>query len=132
MSYEIRMSDLGIAGDDAVFSGTTPGDVVEQVVGHLRSEHDVDMPDADDILAGGEQWAMLPVANLSGGSGGDRYGAVVQHPNRDVVDDDSVGANLVVRRLREQLDLWAKADHPEPAGSTVALAGDNAGAGRPS
>jgi predicted small metal-binding protein len=53
MSKEIKGSDLGIEDCDFAARGETAGDVVEEVVEHLRAEHGIDMPDADVILAGG-------------------------------------------------------------------------------
>jgi len=44
--------DLRIAGCDLVVEGEAPGDVAERVVRHLREEHDIDMPDAESIVAG--------------------------------------------------------------------------------
>lgn len=49
---KIRGSDLGIEDCDFVATGESAGDVVEEVVEHLRAEHDLDLPDADVILAG--------------------------------------------------------------------------------
>ena len=52
MAKETRCDELGITGCDFVARGETAGDVVEQVVQHLHSEHDIDLPDADAILEG--------------------------------------------------------------------------------
>jgi predicted small metal-binding protein len=49
---KIECSELGIEDCDFVAKGETAGDVVKEAVEHLRAEHDVDMPDADVILAG--------------------------------------------------------------------------------
>lgn len=42
--------DLRIADCDLVVEGETPGEIVEQIVPHLRKEHDMDMPDVEAIL----------------------------------------------------------------------------------
>mgnify|MGYP001045531529 CR=1 FL=1 len=42
--------DLGIADCDLVVEGETPGEIVEQIVPHLRKEHDIDMPNVDAIM----------------------------------------------------------------------------------
>lgn len=52
MTKRIECSELGIKDCDFSLSGETPADIVEKVVEHLRAEHDIDMPDAEVILAG--------------------------------------------------------------------------------
>ena len=52
MTKRIECIELGIKDCDFVAGGETAGDVVREVVEHLRAEHDIDMPDADVILAG--------------------------------------------------------------------------------
>jgi predicted small metal-binding protein len=53
MTKRIKCSELGVKDCDFTVSGETAGEVVGKVVEHLRAEHDIDMPDADVILAGG-------------------------------------------------------------------------------
>jgi predicted small metal-binding protein len=48
----ISCSELGISDCDYTASGEAAGDLVKEVVEHLRKEHDLDMPDADVIMAG--------------------------------------------------------------------------------
>lgn len=52
MTRKIECRELGIKDCDFVAKGETAGDIVREVVEHLRAEHDIDMPDADVILAG--------------------------------------------------------------------------------
>ena len=52
MTKRIECSELGIEDCDFAASGETAGDVVREVVAHLRAEHSMDMPDADVILDG--------------------------------------------------------------------------------
>lgn len=78
----ITCDDLGVKGCDLVAEGETPADVVEQVVEHLRSEHDIDMPDAEGIL----NKSILEPTHIPGAE-----------PDKDV--------QLVVRRLREKLGI---------------------------
>jgi predicted small metal-binding protein len=81
MTHEIRCEqDLGIQGCDFAARGEAAGDVVEQVVTHLRREHKVQMPDADPILAGEATGSPL---------------------TREM----DKGASAVVRRPREALHL---------------------------
>lgn len=50
--YEVDCRSLGIAGCSIGFSGGSPTEVVQRCVWHLKAEHDLELPDADDILAG--------------------------------------------------------------------------------
>jgi predicted small metal-binding protein len=50
---EIRCGeDLGIADCDFVARGEAPGEIMHEMVEHLREEHDMDLPDAEAILQG--------------------------------------------------------------------------------
>jgi hypothetical protein len=99
-TYELNMVDLGVANDSTVISGESPGELVEKVVDHLRSEHNIDMPDAEVIMGdstGTPGLLGVPTAGFTSGqaaiapigAGGDR-------------DAD---AQLIVQRLRELLNL---------------------------
>ena len=88
---KIRGSDLGIEDCDFVATGESAGDVVDEVVEHLRAEHDLDLPDADVILAG----------KLS----------------RDPLEIVDPAVALVVERLTEALDIVPAEEGklPEPS-----------------
>jgi predicted small metal-binding protein len=90
MMKKIECSELGIQDCDFTASGETAGDVVEQVVQHLRDEHDIDMPDADVILEG----------------------KVKEDPLASVEPDVA----LVIQRLTEALNIMPpeEPDMPEP------------------
>jgi predicted small metal-binding protein len=49
---KIKCSELGVRDCDFVAKGESAGEIVKEVVEHLRAEHDIDMPDTDAILAG--------------------------------------------------------------------------------
>jgi predicted small metal-binding protein len=87
---KIKCSELGIKDCDYTARGETAGDVVTEMVEHLRSVHEMDMPDADVILAG--EMSKDPL---------------------EVVDP---GLALIVERLRENLNLVAPEgpQTPEP------------------
>jgi len=74
--------DLAIKDCDFVAEGKAPADIVKQFVEHLRSEHGIDMPDAEDIL---DREELEPV-RVPG-----------SRPDEQV--------QLVVTRLREELGL---------------------------
>ena len=58
---KIKCSELGVRDCDFVAKGESPGEIVKEVVEHLRAEHDIDMPDTDTILAGevGEEFTEV-------------------------------------------------------------------------
>ena len=52
MTFTIHGSDdLGVVDCEYVASGETAGDAAQDMIEHLRSEHDVDMPDADVVTS---------------------------------------------------------------------------------
>ena len=79
MTKKVECKELGIKDCDFSASGETAGDVVREMVEHLRTEHSIDMPDADVILAG-----------------------EVKEDPLELVDADVA---LVVKRLKEALNL---------------------------
>lgn len=100
MIYELNMTDLGIANDSAVITGESPGELVEKVVDHLRSEHDIDMPDVDVIM--GDLTGTPGLLGVPAGGFNSGQGAIAPVGAGDDVDAD---AQLVVQRLRELLHL---------------------------
>ncbi len=87
---ELKCSDLGVADCDFVAKGDTPGDIVEQMVKHLREEHHIDMPEPDKILE--NQWAESPVFK-----------------------EDKEDIEVIVKRMRQALDIDAdNEDTPPP------------------
>lgn len=88
MTYQVSCNeDLGIEGCDFVASGESPADVLEELLPHLRSAHNLSMPDADTILDG----------------------YVREDP---FVNGEAAGpVETVVRRLQRALEL----DEPAPA-----------------
>jgi len=86
VTERIACAELGIEDCDFVVSGETVGDVVGEVVEHLRAEHDIDMPDADMIMA--DELKNEPL---------------------EMVDPE---VKIVVERLTEALDI-VPAEEPE-------------------
>ena len=91
MKKRIECSELGIKDCDFVASGETAGDVVRQIVSHLREEHDIRLPNADQILSGEDR--------------ADPLGPV------------DPAAALIVERLTEALDLRPLEGPAEPGPS---------------
>lgn len=79
MTKEIGCGELGIQGCNYTASGDTPEEVVRKMVEHLRSEHEIDMPDAGAILT-------------------DTVGD-------DPLEDVGKGAALIIQRMTEKLNI---------------------------
>ena len=60
MTKKITGSELGIQDCDFTAHGETASDVVGQVVEHLRTEHGIDMPDAELIMSGDLNQSIMP------------------------------------------------------------------------
>lgn len=100
MSLRVRGSDdLGVVGCDYVATGESPGDVAQDMIEHLRSEHDVDMPDADRVTSDEE------------------------------IETSTAGAHVIVKRLRNALDISGVVTtvDQEPVTDTVVPPGDMPG-----
>lgn len=85
--YEISCDSLGVVGCNRRFRGQTAGEIVDKVSDHLRSEHDIDLPDREVILRTTE--------NLDAQAAVDRFMGMGY----------SKRAVLVMRRLRELLNV---------------------------
>lgn len=79
MTKRLACKQLGVIGCDFSASGESAGDIVRQVVEHLRAEHDMDMPDPEIILEG--------------------------ETMEDPLDMVEPGSALVVQRLKEALNI---------------------------
>jgi predicted small metal-binding protein len=47
---EISCQEIGVIDCAYTARGKTPGEVLKKMVDHLRADHGLDMPDAEDIL----------------------------------------------------------------------------------
>jgi predicted small metal-binding protein len=91
MTKEVSCNQLGIKDCDFVAKGDAAGDVVKTMVEHIRSEHDIEMPDTDVILEG----------------------EVIEDPTEAVKPDRT----LIVKRLKETLNIAPPKgpDMPKPS-----------------
>jgi predicted small metal-binding protein len=89
MTRKVDCTELGIEGCEFTASGETARDVVQEMVEHLQTKHDVDMPDAEVIMEG---WAKKEPL--------------------EIIDQS---AALVVERLRKALHIASseRLDTPE-------------------
>jgi predicted small metal-binding protein len=90
MERELSCNALGVANCDYVARGESAADVVEAMVNHLEDKHGIDMPDIEDIMQGTD--------------------------HAGVFEERDPAANLMVRRMRETLNLQDENidDGPEP------------------
>ncbi len=79
MGKRIGCNNLGIANCEFSVEGQVAEDVAKEMVDHLRTKHNVDLPDTEDILAGDFFY--------------------------DPLQKDDPAAGLIVTRLREALDI---------------------------
>jgi predicted small metal-binding protein len=85
---ELRCSELGVADCDYVARGETTGDVLEDMSEHLKTEHDIELPETEEIVKGLvdeddlDSEARIIVDRLQ-----ERL-AIAEGEDRDVVDSD--------------------------------------------
>lgn len=99
---QVTCQELRVQDCDFVAHGEAPAEIVEQLTEHLRSEHGIDLPDAEEILEG-----RTAADRLMEGE----------------IDED---AALVVTRLRERLGIEVEPgpEHPNmPRTGPVAAKG---------
>lgn len=48
--FNVSCEELGVIDCEYQASGEIPGDVLKEMITHLETTHDMDMPDAEDIL----------------------------------------------------------------------------------
>jgi predicted small metal-binding protein len=95
MSKQVSCYELGIEHCDWVAQGETDEEIVKQVVAHLRSEHHMEVPDADAIMEG-------RVKNRS-----------------NLGSDEHEDAAVVIQRLGNLLDIepYKEGPHSKPISS---------------
>jgi predicted small metal-binding protein len=89
--FKVSCEDLGVIDCNYVARGEIPGDVFTEMVDHLKTTHDMDMPEAEEILKNHEN----------------HDGSVLVLPglwvNESPMMDESV--RLVTERLVNKLNL---------------------------
>jgi hypothetical protein len=101
MAFRISIAELGVANDNSIIEGATPGDVWRRVREHLHDKHDIDIPELDDV--GGE--GLFPVVpRFDNAAVAGQQGAVVATAGRFDTEDDA-GSNVIVTRLIEKLRM---------------------------
>lgn len=102
MAYRISIDELGIANDNAVITGETPGDVWRRVSEHLKDKHKIKLPDMDDL--GGEAALFPVVPRFDNAAVAGQQGPVIAAAGRfDTEDSPEVG--MIVTRLVEKLHV---------------------------
>jgi len=88
---EVHGKDLGVEGCIYNARGETAEDIMKDMFDHLRKDHDMDMPPAEDVLE--DRSMPVEAIDFHRGEGID--------PN---LPGDK-GVQLVIQRLLERLDL---------------------------
>jgi hypothetical protein len=97
---------LGVANDDAVFEGETPGDVWRVVSKHLKDKHKIKLPSLED--QGGEA-ALFPVLpRFDNAMAAGQQGPGIATAGR-FDDVDNAQARVVATRLLEKLHTGQQA-----------------------
>lgn len=92
MDKELHCSELGVEDCDLVARGETAGAIVREIVQHLRQEHDLDLPGADEILA--------------------------EDMDMETLSEQQPAVYLIVKRLRQELEIQP-AEEPIEPGPTI-------------
>ncbi len=86
MEYRVTGKQVGVNGCTYTAKGSTAGEAFTQMLTHLRDEHDLELPDPEDVLE-----------------------------NRSDESTWNRAAQLIIQRLRERLHLhWSQIGRPEP------------------
>ncbi len=102
MAYRVSMADLGVAGDDAVIEGATPGDVWRQVQKYLKDKHKIDLPDIDDL---GDRGMVFPAGtNLNNSVTSAGQPPIAATGGRVDTGEDAETA-MIVTRLVQKLHI---------------------------
>ncbi len=102
MAYRVSIDELGVANDNTVIEGETPGDVWHRVQQYLKDKHKINIPDLDEL---GDQGIIAPGimqfdnSAVAGGqapvvAGSGRFGS-----------GDNAEAQMIVTRLLEKLHV---------------------------
>lgn len=100
--YRIAISELGVANDDAVIEGPTPGDVWRLVQTHLKEQHKINLPNLEDVGSGGVL-PLLPRFDNTPTLGGPAAGVPVVGGRID--DGNDMEARTIATRLIEKLHI---------------------------
>jgi hypothetical protein len=102
MAYRVSIDELGVANDNTVIEGETPGDVWHRVQQHLKDKHKIRIPDLDDL---GDKGIIAPgITQFSNSAVAGGQAPVAASTGR-FETDDSMEAAAVVTRLIEKLHL---------------------------
>ena len=102
MAYRISIAELGVADDNAVIEGETPGDVWRRVQEHLKDKHKIKIPDIDNL---GDRAAVFPAGtNLNNSVTSSGQPPIAATAGR-VDTGDNAEANMIITRLVEKLHI---------------------------
>ncbi len=102
MAYRVSIDELGIANDNTVIEGETPGDVWRRVQEELKDKHKIDIPDLDQL---GDQGIIAPGIMQFDNSAVAGGQAPVVAGSGHFGNGDNLEARTIVARLLEKLHL---------------------------
>ena len=117
MAYRVSMEELGVADDNAVFQGATPGDVWRQVAEHLKKTRGLNLPDVGDAF-GDVSPGILP-PRFDNAIPGQQSPVLAPLVNPAEGSDKELGVELIVKRLLEKLRMGPQ----DPGGDVTPPAG---------
>ncbi|MGE5601750.1 MAG: hypothetical protein ACM30E_01790 [Nitrososphaerales archaeon] len=103
MAYRVSIDELGVANDNTVIEGETPGDVWRGVQKHLKDEHNIKIPDLEDL---GDEGIIFPGAarfDNNAVAAGQQAPVAVGVGNFDT--DENAESRVIVTRLVEKLHV---------------------------
>lgn len=102
MAYRVSMAELGVANDNTVIEGETPGDVWTRVREELKDKHHISIPDLKDLGGEAAVFPGTPAFDNAAVAGG--QGAVAVTSGRSI-SDDNAETTMIVTRLIDKLHL---------------------------
>ncbi len=99
MAYRVSIAELGVANDNTVIEGATPGDVWTGVQERLKRDHKISIPDLEDL--GGEDRLFPVVPRFDNAAVAGQQGAVTALAGR--FDTEDAESRTIVTRLLQKL-----------------------------
>jgi hypothetical protein len=122
MAYRVSIAELGVANDNTVIEGATPGDVWRQVQKHLKDKHKINVPDIDDL---GDRGMVFPAGTNLNNSVTSAGQPPIAATGGRVDTGESAETAMIVTRLVEKLHLGQQSsgssDTVPPGGSQAPM-----------
>jgi hypothetical protein len=103
MAYRVSIDELGVANDNTVIEGETPGDVWRRVQQHLKDKHKIKIPDLEDL--GGEGILFPGMARFDNNAVAAGQQAPIAVGVGRFDTDENAESGMIVTRLVEKLHV---------------------------